>query len=154
MPKHDGPDVRVIPPLVYVAALLVGLAFSRLVPTRIVAPPVAHIVGAVPAAAGTALAVSAVLLFRRARTTVLPHRPSSALVTGGPFRVSRNPIYVGFALIHIGIALAAQSLWALLLLPVVLWVIRTWVILPEEAFLRRRFGDAYAAYQARVPRWL
>ncbi len=154
MSADASPNVRVFPPLVYAVALLVGLAFSHWLPTPVVDPAVAHVVGAVPAVAGAALAAIAVGLFRRAGTTVRPNGPTNALVVSGPYRFTRNPMYVAFALLYLGVALAAQSLWARLLLPAVLAVIRARVIAPEEAFLRRRFGDAYIAYQARVRRWL
>ncbi|HUA77361.1 MAG TPA: isoprenylcysteine carboxylmethyltransferase family protein, partial [Acetobacteraceae bacterium] len=110
--------------------------------------------GLVPVLIGVLLAMSAFVRFRLAGTTVRPDRASSALVVRGPYRFTRNPMYLGMTLAYGGVALAAQSLWALLLLPAVLWLIRTRVIAREEAFLRERFGDAYVEYQSRVRRWL
>ncbi|MFI5210728.1 MAG: methyltransferase family protein, partial [Gemmatimonadales bacterium] len=69
-------------------------------------------------------------------------------------RFSRNPMYVGMTLLYLGIALWANSLWPLLLLPAVLVVMRRGVIAREEAYLERRFGDEYRSYRARVRRWL
>lgn len=159
MPEHadgraPGPRVRVLPPLVFLAVIVLGLAVGYVLPTRVAPPGLAHWVGAVPAAAGLLLGASAAGLFRLAGTTVHPHRASSALVTRGPYRFTRNPMYVGLTLVTLGVGIAAQSLWVLLLLPAALRVIVLWVIRPEEAFLRERFGGAYEAYLARVRRWL
>lgn len=151
---EGAPNVRLLPPLVYLAGFLVGCLLSLRWPTHLVDAETARTLGAIPVVAGGLIAGSAVACFWRAGTTVHPHRPSSALVTNGPYRFTRNPMYVSLALLYAGVAIAAQSLWALLILPLVLWVIRTQVIAREEAFLRGRFGDAYAAYQARVRRWL
>jgi protein-S-isoprenylcysteine O-methyltransferase Ste14 len=154
MPSDDGPRVRVIPPLVYLAGLLLGVGASRWLPTRVIPHGWALTIGLFPMLYGCALAAGALIRFRRAGTTVRPDRASRALVIDGPYRFTRNPMYLALALVYTGIALAAQSLWALLLLPAALLVIRYRVIAPEEAFLRRRFGDAYAEYQARVRRWV
>lgn len=88
------------------------------------------------------------------RTTVNPYKAASCLVTGGPFAYSRNPIYVSDWLIYLGVTLLLGTLWALLLAPLVWWVMRHGVIAHEEAHLLAKFGDEYRAYQARVRRWL
>jgi len=106
------------------------------------------------AGAGVALAASAIVLFRRAGTSPVPIQPTTALVAQGPYRFTRNPMYVGLAALYAGIALLVNSLWPLVLLPVVLVVIRWWVIAREEAYLERKFGDAYRAYTRRERRWL
>jgi len=106
------------------------------------------------AGAGVALAASAIVLFRRAGTSPVPIQPTTALVAQGPYRFTRNPMYVGLAALYAGIALLVNSLWPLVLLPVVLIAIRWWVIAREEAYLERKFGDAYRAYTRRVRRWL
>lgn len=92
--------------------------------------------------------------FRRLRTTVLPHKPSSALITSGPYRFSRNPLYCASALLYVGLALWLGRLWPLFLLPFVLAAIRLYVIAREESYLERRFGKEYLDYKARVRRWL
>jgi protein-S-isoprenylcysteine O-methyltransferase Ste14 len=91
---------------------------------------------------------------RRAQTSLNPSEPVKALVIEGPFKVTRNPIYVGFTLIYIGIALLVNTLWPLLLLPVVQNVMRQGVIEREERYLERKFGQEYLAYKERVPRWI
>jgi protein-S-isoprenylcysteine O-methyltransferase Ste14 len=92
--------------------------------------------------------------FARARNPVPPNRPVQALMTGGPFRLSRNPLYLTLVCLHGGIALIAGNGWMLATLPMALLVVRFYVIAREEAYLHRRFGNAYLEYQARVRRWI
>ena len=150
----DAPDVRVIPPLVYVVGLVVGLFISVWVPTKVVPDVLAWSLGGVLFVCGAALAGSAVLRFRSEGTTVRPDRTPKKFVVEGPYRITRNPMYLGLAIAYLGIAIADQSLWALILLAVVLAIINRAVIAPEELFLSRRFGSDYLAYKKSVRRWL
>lgn len=90
----------------------------------------------------------------RAGTNVNPAKPATALVTTGPFRLSRNPLYVSLTLLYVGIALLFNAVMPWLLLPGVLWVVQYGVIKREEAYLEGRFGQAYLDYAAKVRRWL
>ncbi len=91
---------------------------------------------------------------RNAETTFRIDRPVSRLVTGGPFRLSRNPGYLSFAMIYAGVATLRNSLWAILLLPAVLAAMQRTIIAKEERYLERRFGEEYLRYKGRVRRWL
>jgi protein-S-isoprenylcysteine O-methyltransferase Ste14 len=153
-PDAGSPDIRIVPPLVYLAGLVAGLIVTAWIPTRVVAGSIAWPIGTVLVLCGIALAASAISRFSSSGTTIRPDRAASQLVIAGPYRLSRNPMYVGLAAIYLGIAIGAQSLWALLLLPIVLGIIQRRVIEREEAFLERRFGAAYRDYKARVRRWL
>jgi protein-S-isoprenylcysteine O-methyltransferase Ste14 len=150
----DAPEVKIIPPLVYLAGLVIGLLVSIWIPTRVVYSWQAWLLGAILIVCGAVLAGSAVLKFKDTGTSVRPDRAPSALVLAGPYRLTRNPMYLGLALVYLGIAIAGQSLWALILLAVVLTIIRRRAIEPEEAFLQRRFGADYVRYKATVRRWL
>ena len=99
---------------------------------------------------------SAVLAFRRAGTTINPHHPHQArvLLTGGIFRFSRNPVYLGFLMLLIGWALFLANWSALVLCVLFVFYINRFQIVPEERALKKRFGETYLAYQARVRRWL
>jgi protein-S-isoprenylcysteine O-methyltransferase Ste14 len=99
------------------------------------------------------LSVWAIVTFRRAGTTPDPTRPTTALALGGPYRWTRNPMYLGFALMQAGAALIANALWPLVWLLPVLLVIRLHVIGREEQYLERKFGEDYLAYKRRVRRW-
>lgn len=85
---------------------------------------------------------------------MLPARRSRALITGGPFKFTRNPLYLGLVLLYAGVCLAAGATWPLLFLPVVVALLHWIVILPEEKYLEDRFDDDYRAYKARVRRWV
>ncbi|MGH7033377.1 MAG: methyltransferase family protein [Stellaceae bacterium] len=153
-PGTDAPKIRIVPPLVYLAGLIAGLIVTAWLPTRVLADSIVWPVGGVLLLCGIALAASAISRFSGAGTTIRPDRAASQLVIAGPYRLSRNPMYVSLAAIYLGIAIGGQSLWALLLLPVVLSIIHRRVIEREEAFLERRFGAAYRDYKTRVRRWL
>jgi protein-S-isoprenylcysteine O-methyltransferase Ste14 len=101
-----------------------------------------------------ALFAWAVVTMTRAGTNVPTNRPSTTIVESGPYRLTRNPIYVGMFLGLIGLGLAFDNLWLLLVLVPFALVIRYGVVAREEAYLERKFGDAYRGYRARVRRWL
>jgi protein-S-isoprenylcysteine O-methyltransferase Ste14 len=104
--------------------------------------------------AGGILALAALAAFRRARTNILPNRPASALVVSGPYRFTRNPMYLSLTLLYLGGMFLANTWWPVLLLPPVLAALYWAVIRREERYLAAEFGDAYAAYRTRVRRWL
>jgi protein-S-isoprenylcysteine O-methyltransferase Ste14 len=105
-------------------------------------------------AAGIALAIWFLLAMRRAGTPVDPREATTALVQSGPFRYTRNPAYVAFALTYLGVSFVAGARWPLVLLPVVLVIVDRGVIRREERYLEARFGSDYSGYQRRVRRWL
>jgi protein-S-isoprenylcysteine O-methyltransferase Ste14 len=152
--NSDAPGVRIIPPLVYLAGIIVGLLTSFLMPTKLIPDSVAWAVGGILILCGAALAGSAISSFKGVGTTIRPDRAASTLVVAGPYKFTRNPMYLGLAVVYLGITIADQSLWALILLPVVLTIIQRRAIEPEEAFLERRFGAIYISYKATVRRWL
>ncbi len=153
----DHADVVVMPPLLFLGALAAGAMLSFIVP---IGPGIgsanalALTVGATFVAIGLALASLSARGFRLAGTSVIPSEPSTALVVTGPYRFTRNPIYIGFVLAYFGFAIMLTSMWVLLLLVPVLMILQRGVVVREEAYLERQFGDAYRKYKARVPRWL
>lgn len=151
---NDIAGVIAPPPLVYAAPLLLGVLLQRLRPARLAPRSVAWPLGINSALAGGALIVWGVRTMRRIGTHPDPRHPSTALAIEGPYRFTRNPLYLGMTLIYSGITLIANALWAALLLPVVLAVMQRGVIDREERYLARRFGDEYRRYKARVRRWL
>ena len=96
----------------------------------------------------------ALWLFGRHRTGLLPGQPTEAMIEDGPYRLSRNPLYVGLLALYLGLALLAPTFWGLLLAPLAVLLLLWGAILPEERFLRQRFGAPYDAYARRVRRWL
>lgn len=93
-------------------------------------------------------------LFRTHRTGLLPGQETSAMIETGPYRLSRNPLYVGLLVLYLGLALLAPTFWGLLLFPVAMLLTLWGAILPEERYLHDRFGEPYDDYRRRVPRWL
>jgi protein-S-isoprenylcysteine O-methyltransferase Ste14 len=151
--SRDIPNVVAPPPLIYGLPLLAGLLLQHFRPLAIMPAQWALILGPLFTLLGF-IGLPAVLAFRRAGTHPQPWRPTTALVVTGPYRLTRNPIYLGFTLWYLGITFWVNSMWPLLFLPVVLLVMNRWVISREEAYLERRFGDAYRSYRASVRRWL
>lgn len=140
-------------PWVFVLAYLAGVGLERAVPTP-AGPEWVRFAGAVLFAAGGGLAAWCLVLFRAARTTTIPGEASNLLVTRGPYRFSRNPMYVALSLAYLGEAGILLQAWPLLLLPLTLVYLDRIVIPVEEARLAEVFGEAYAVYRARVRRWL
>jgi protein-S-isoprenylcysteine O-methyltransferase Ste14 len=144
------------PPVLIAATLAAAWILERAVPASWPGPDdrLARIAGYVIGVAGLALMAWALFTLRRARTTVLPHHGVSVLVTNGPFRFRRNPIYLGEVMIFLGLAELTKSVWLLILAPVFALLITWLAILPEERHLEARFGDAFRAYRARTRRWI
>lgn len=149
----DIPRVVAPPPLIYGLPLLAGLLFERFRPQAVLPSRWALVLGPLFTLLGL-IGLPAVIAFLRAGTPPQPWRPTTALVVTGPYRFTRNPMYVGFTFLYLGISLWVNTLWPLLLLPVVLLIMDRGVIAREEAYLERRFGDSYRAFRARVRRWL
>ena len=152
--SSDAPSVKIIPPLVYLAGLVIGFLANIWMPIKVVPSLVAWTSGGILIFCGAVLAGSAVFKFKDVGTTVRPDRAASTLVIVGPYKITRNPMYLGLAFVYLGVAVAGQSVWALILLPVVLTIIQRRAIEPEEAFLERRFGADYVGYKEKVRRWI
>ena len=147
-------EVRFPPPLIFAGLLLAGLAADDLLGLNPAIPGVLRGVGIGIALLGAGLIAAALLQFRKAANDPEPWKPDAAFVAQGLYRFSRNPMYLGMALLHLGIALALDSLGALLTWPVAAVLIDRLVIAREERHLARRFGLEYQEYLSHVRRWL
>ena len=154
MDPTDRPNVVALPPLIYLAGLIAAIVLNALVPMRLPLTPPVRWAGAGLAIAAFVVAGIARRAFARAGTNVNPMAPATALVTSGPFRWSRNPMYVAATALLAGVGLASQMAWALLVLVPVLAIMHWGVVLREERYLTRKFGAQYEAYRARVRRYL
>ncbi len=156
--KTQGhPGVRFPPPLFFILGFVVSLLVHKFLPLYLIPDSlrgIFSIIGNLCTLTGLAFMIWGLLTFLRFRTAVSPYRPASQVVTTGPYRFSRNPMYVGFTAAYIGGILSINTLWPLLLLPVVLWLLVVLVIRPEERYLRQAFGSVYIDYASRVRRWL
>ncbi|MEQ1694971.1 MAG: isoprenylcysteine carboxylmethyltransferase family protein [Hyphomicrobiaceae bacterium] len=142
------------PPIIDVVALAGALTLDRLVPLPALIFEGWQIWGLLIAAAGLGIAVLGLGAFQRARTTFVPNRPATALATGGIYKVTRNPMYLGVLVLFVGLGLAIKSGWLLVAVPLVAYALQKLAIEREEAYLTRRFGEAYLAYCAKVRRWV
>jgi protein-S-isoprenylcysteine O-methyltransferase Ste14 len=148
--------IHVPVPWVFVLTYVLGVALQTLRPYPVSpdALRLSNLAGAVLFAIGAGIAGWGWLIFRRARTTTVPGRASSQLVTWGPYRVSRNPMYVGLALAYIGEAGLLAQVWPLLLLPLTIGYLN-WIVIPvEEQRLMEVFQGEYERYRANVRRWI
>ena len=155
--KTDNAGVIAPPPIIFGGALLAALITDWVIDGPGVGPDYALLVGArlgFLTLGGLALVFIGVVQFRRADTPIEPWKPSTTLVTTGLYRFSRNPIYLGMTLAYIGLTLLADSLLALVVLPLVLIFVRFGVIEREERYLEGKFREAYRAYKGRVRRWI
>lgn len=155
--RLSRPLANLPPPLLFVLPLVVGLRVDHAHPLPLAPASQARLaagVGIVLVVAGFALAASAIGLFVRRRTTIVPHHRSRALVTSGPFRFTRNPMYVALTTAFVGACLVANAAWPPLLLWLPLIYLRAITIPREERLLGEAFGSEYDAYASRVRRWL
>lgn len=148
-------ELRIPPVLLVVACALLMVMLSVAIPALQVAWP-GGIAGGVLILVGAAVTVAGVLAFRKARTTVNPMHPeaSTAVVSGGIYHFSRNPMYLGFLLALAGWAMVLGSLAALVVLPLYVAYMNRFQIVPEERALRQKFGAPYEAYMRQVRRWI
>ncbi len=154
---HEVPEnagVVAPPPLIYAGALIVGLVTNALFPVAFLPRVLSRMLGWPLIGGGLLLGVYGFRTLRGAGTNVDPSESTSALVLEGPYRFTRNPLYVAMTLLYGGISARANALWPMLLLPLVLRVMRGGVIEREERYLERLFGEEYLRYKARVRRWI
>jgi protein-S-isoprenylcysteine O-methyltransferase Ste14 len=156
-PNPRGPAVRVPPPFIFVGGWLLAWWLDTRLSFEIDgagAGPVQVGLGLLLGAGGLGLVFWGIVTFLYARTPVIPHHPARALVRHGPYRFSRNPMYVGLTLLYLGLSFVVNAAWPIVVLPVVLIVLATYVVRREETHLREAFGPDYDTYCAGVRRWL
>ena len=142
------------PPLVYLASILLGLLLHFAWPLPLLRHPAGVPIGASVVLMAVALFIAAVRTFRAAGTPVPGNRPTTTIVRRGPYRFSRNPIYLAFSALQVGIALWVDSRWLLVTLVPALALMSFWVIPREERYLEARFHSEYLPYKSSVRRWL
>lgn len=153
--KHGGARVRFPPPLVYLVSTAIGIVLHLLVPVHVPLPALARWIaaGALGVAAIT-LTASAFRLFHRSGQDPAPWKPSPSLVLAGPYRFTRNPMYVGMTLMQVAIGLGANVVAIAILAAASLAAVHRAAVIPEEAYLAEKFGEDYERYLREVPRYL
>jgi len=153
--QPDAPGVVIHPPIALAIALVLAFALNWFWPLPFVPPAIPHIQAGVLLVIGALLIIRwAAVTFRQAHTNILTSQAATTIVATGPFAYSRNPIYVAALIGMAGAAIAFDSLWFLLALVVIWFVLRYGVIAREETYLKHKFGGAYLDYKSKVRRWL
>lgn len=153
--SSDIPGVLAPPPLIFLSFVLLASALEKLWPQPTgLAPGVLQALAAVLASAGLSLALGALGWFRKRGTDPRPWKPAEALVVEGPYRWTRNPMYLAMTLLFLALGFWRNTCWHLALLPALVEVMNRGVIRREERYLRRRFGQPYRRYLSQVRRWL
>ena len=153
----SNPGVRFPPPFIFIIGFLAGWGLDRYViglPLTYPSPRILLGVGVSLVAVGVVLSACGIVTFRIARTSVIPHHSASRLVTVGPYRFTRNPMYTGLLFAYLGATALIHTVWPLVLLPFVIITLIRFVIRREEQYLSDAFGADYAVYCSRVRRWL
>ncbi|HVA55471.1 MAG TPA: isoprenylcysteine carboxylmethyltransferase family protein [Gammaproteobacteria bacterium] len=155
--QQDSTSIRFPPPFYYLIGLAVGWGIHWLYPIKLSKPErllIIYALGIIWILLGSLLAGWALLTFRQAGTSPNPTRATIALALQGPYTLSRNPMYLGVAMVCVGISLLSNMLWPLLSVPVVMVIMDRIVIREEERYLEAKFGDEYRQYKKRVRRWI
>ena len=152
--ERDCPNVIAFPPLVYGGTLLFGLLLQLVWPLSIFEPHPPKWIGGSVALLSAVLAKWGDHTMRRAGTNIKPTEPTITIVQDGPFRFSRNPLYISLTLFYVGVALIFNAVIPILVLPLLLVVVHLGIIRREERYLEAKFGDQYRQYRARVRRWI
>lgn len=154
--KEDSPGVPFPPPFVYALTFLVSILVQRLfyLPSTILRTPALKYAGGVFILIALFLAVPAVRQFVKSKNTLAPIRPANSLQTTGIYTITRNPMYLSLLCLYIGLIPLLGNLWTMIFVVIVVPVVTIAVIKPEERYLERRFGQAYAAYKLKVRRWV
>ena len=154
--EQDHPNINknIHPPVVALFFIVIAYFLGRFVPIPLVAPAIIRNVGLLMTFVGFLLGISAFVEFRRARTTVDPHGSAKQLVTSGIYRFTRNPIYLGFLLMVVGLPLNSGLYWGVVMAPFYIFTMNRLVIEREETYLEGKFKDVFTSYKSRVRRWL
>ena len=155
MTEHkDHASVRIHPPVLLVIHILVAYLLGKFIVLPIAVPPILQNVGLGLAGIGFLLGLLAFYEFRKARTTLDPHGSVKNIVSGGVYRFTRNPIYLGMVCMLIGFPLTFGNVFGIILVPIFMFLTNKLVIEHEEAYLEKKFGEGYTGYKSRVRRWL
>lgn len=152
--ETDNAGVLAPPPVIYAGTAVAAVILHWIVPQPLPGEDLRLAVGPILAVLSVVLAVASIRRFRKAGTNVRPWEPTTTIVDTGPYRFTRNPMYLGLTGLYVGIGLIVGSLWFAVLFPPLIIVMQRGVILREEVYLARKFGEPYRSYKAKVRRWI
>jgi protein-S-isoprenylcysteine O-methyltransferase Ste14 len=151
---QDSAHVRIPPPFYLLTSILLGIGLQMLLPIYFVPQAVRWTLGPLLIGGGIGIIAYCAWMFRKAQTAIEPWKTTSQIVRAGPYRFSRNPIYLSFLILGIGASFGANSLWILLLQVPLIATLNHFVIRKEERYLEQKFGSDYLAYKKQIGRWL
>lgn len=150
----DNAGVKIPPPLIFLCLLSIGLWYDSLWFNGDLAPVGATVVGGFLVVLGFALIMTSASRHKSIGSSVEPWKPTTSIITTGVYGYSRNPIYLGMAISHLGLAIAGASVGAIVTLAIAILVMQTYVIAREERYLEKKFGNSYTEYKSSVRRWI
>ncbi len=154
--KADNPGVYIAPPLFYVIIFVISILIQKIYPIKVLffESKRAFSLGLLLIAIGFSIVLPAIIRFYKTKNTLITIRPANSLQTSGIYSFSRNPMYLGLLTIYSGMAFIKGNIWTFILIPIVILVVSYFVILKEEKYLNRKFGNDYTEYKMRVRRWV
>jgi len=150
----NGPGIRIPPPFFYLTGFLFAWAINRFYPIPMFDRTLSVVLAMISLLPSAILGLWSLFEFWHENTTLRPDKPSSFLVVIGPYRITRNPMYLSLTLLYIGLGLLLSLPWAFIFLPVIIFIMNSYVIRREELYLETRFGEQYRVYENQVRRWL
>lgn len=153
-PRNDSPGVVAPPPFIYLGGLVMGTLLHWLKPMSFLPENLTLPLGILVIVSSILLVVSSFREFTKAKTNIDVRKPTTSIVRNGPYRFTRNPIYVSMTLFTVGVAIGMNALWILITLIPVLFIMHVGVIAREEAYLTKKFGNEYLTYKSEVRRWI
>jgi len=157
MEEKDAASVKIFPPAVPLAVVIVGIIVEKFIPVQLslgMSPILRSTVGwLIVVLSILVFGLWSVVLFRKGGQSENPWKPTTEIVEVGPYKFTRNPMYLQMILVCIGVSIALANIWILLLTPVGMFVLQKLVIVPEEIYLEEKFGESYLSYKHRVKRW-
>lgn len=158
MENKDAASVKIFPPAVPLVTILVGVFLHRVIPMQFgfgLPFPIRSVFGwSIVVLSILLLGLWSVFVVRKGGQSENPWKPTTEIVKHGPFKVTRNPMYLQMILVCVGVSVALGNLWILLLTPIAVFILVKWVIVPEEKYLEDKFGETYLSYKKRTRRWL
>jgi protein-S-isoprenylcysteine O-methyltransferase Ste14 len=152
----DNANIIAPPPFILIVLLAFGLAIHWVSPVGIMhlPLPLRLLIGLLPIIVSAIISVLSLQIMFKKKTAINPYKQTTSIIDEGPFSFTRNPLYVSIILFHFGFSVLVNSVWILLFLPVLLIILDRGVVLQEEKYLERKFGDEYLQYKRRVRRWI
>jgi len=150
----DHPGVIAPPPLIFLGSILIGVALKFVWPIGMISETNQALVGIIFMVLGASLTTWAFRTFLNAQTNIEPYKPTTKMVTSGPYRHTRNPMYVSMSIVQIGLAILFNNPWIAIMLIPALLIIYFGVVLREERYLEKKFGKEYLDYKSSVRRWI